>query len=70
MKTYFFIWFAVFCLIAHTDLQAQKPKKKFKKGGVVELNDSLTSYSQSDIFQFPNVNKLKFYHDEKKTVAH
>jgi outer membrane protein OmpA-like peptidoglycan-associated protein len=68
VKTYFFIWFAVFCLITHTDLQAQKPKKKFKKGGVVELNDSLTSYSQSDIFQFPNVNKLKFYHDEKKLL--
>jgi outer membrane protein OmpA-like peptidoglycan-associated protein len=68
VKTYFFIWFAVFCIITHIDLQAQKPKKKFKKGGVVELNDSLTSYSQSDIFQFPNVNKTKFYHNEEKLI--
>jgi outer membrane protein OmpA-like peptidoglycan-associated protein len=66
VKTYFFIWFAVFCTITHTTLLAQKSKKKYKKGGVVELNDSLTSYSQSDIFQFPNLSKTKFFVDDEK----
>jgi outer membrane protein OmpA-like peptidoglycan-associated protein len=44
---------------------AQKQKNKYKAGGVVQLNDSLTNYSQSDIFQFPNINKLTTYKDEK-----
>jgi len=30
------------------------------------LNDSLTMYSQSDIFNFPNLNKIRFYVDAKK----
>jgi len=47
-------------------LQAQKPKTKFKKGGVVQLNDSLTSYGQSDIFEFPNLNLVRYY--ENKTA--
>jgi len=47
----------------HTSSWAQKPKKNFKKGGIVQLNDSLTSYSQSDIFIFPNTNKIKYYRD-------
>lgn len=29
----------------------------------MQLNDSLTSFSQSDIFNFPNVNKIKRYYD-------
>jgi hypothetical protein len=45
---------------------AQKGKKGFKKGGVVALNDSVTIYSQSDIFNFPNVNKLAFYQNDAK----
>jgi len=50
----------------HTPSRAQKPKRNFKKNGVVQLNDSLTSYSQSDIFVFPNTNKIKYYRDEAK----
>lgn len=45
---------------------AQKEKKGFKKGGVVSLNDTVTSYSQSDMFAFPNVNKLAFYYDNTR----
>jgi len=52
-----------FWLIVNAPLQAQKPKTKFKKGGVVQLNDSLTSYGQSDIFAFPNLNKVPYYRD-------
>jgi outer membrane protein OmpA-like peptidoglycan-associated protein len=49
--------------IGCTQLYAQKEKKGFKKGGTVALNDSLTSYGQSDIFDFPNINKVAFYYD-------
>lgn len=45
---------------------AQKQPKKLKKAGVVQLNDSLTTYSQSDIFQFPNVGRIPFYYDAGK----
>lgn len=66
MKTYFLTFSVAFLLLLHTSLQAQKPKNRFKKGGVIQLNDSLTSYGQSDIFSFPNVNLVKRYHDAAK----
>lgn len=69
VKTYFFPLILVFCLLLPKPSMAQKPKSKFKKGGVVQLNDSLTAYSQSDIFLFPNVNKVKYYQDAKKLKA-
>ncbi len=50
----------------HTTVFAQKEKKGFKKGGVVALNDSVSIYSQSDIFNFPNVNKIKYYQNNAK----
>jgi hypothetical protein len=66
VKTYFLICVTAFWLIVHTPLKAQKPAKKFKRGGVVQLDDSLTSYSQSDIFAFPNINKIRYYSDQAK----
>lgn len=56
----------VLSLCFSVSVYAQKEKKGFKKGGVVKLNDSLTVYSQSDIFDFPNVNKIKSYRNETK----
>jgi len=56
----------VLSLCFSLSVYAQKEKKGFKKGGVVKLNDSLTVYSQSDIFDFPNVNKIKSYRNETK----
>lgn len=64
MKTIFFIIITAFCLIFSSAAIAQKKKNKFKSGGVIQLNDSLTTYGQSDIFNFPNVNKLRFYTKE------
>lgn len=64
MKTYFLIAITAFSLILSSPLHAQKKKNKFKGAGVIQLNDSLTTYSQSDIFNFPNVNKSKLYTDE------
>ena len=66
VKTHFLICLTAFWLMVHAPLIAQKPSKKFKRGGVVQLDDSLTSYSQSDIFVFPNVNKIKYYSDPVK----
>lgn len=66
MKAYFLVCIAIFYLLTSAPLQAQKPKNKFKKGGIVQLNDSLTNYSQSDIFDFPNINKIKLYQNAEK----
>lgn len=65
---------STYCLLAllwilialATPVYAQKEKKGFKKGGVVKLDDTVATYSQSDIFLFPNVNKLAFYYDNAK----
>ncbi len=56
----------VLVMCCSVSVYAQKEKKGFKKGGVVKLNDTLTTYSQSDIFDFPNVNKIKSYRNETK----
>ncbi len=66
MKTYFFILFSTFCVLTSFPGEAQKPKARFKKGGMIQLRDSLTSYSQSDIFDFPNLNKIRFYKNDDK----
>lgn len=64
-KCLLFSAFALLLQIIHLPATAQKPKK-FKKANVVQLNDSITSYSQSDIFSFPNVNRVPFYRDDAK----
>ncbi|MEI9920791.1 MAG: OmpA family protein [Bacteroidota bacterium] len=56
-------------LLAGTNIYAQKERQKFKKGGVIQLNDSVASYGQSDIFNFPNLNKIPFYYDAEKLKA-
>jgi outer membrane protein OmpA-like peptidoglycan-associated protein len=53
------------CVLGPSGL-AQKQKKKFKQGDSFQLNDSLTSFSQSDIFTFPNINTLPYYYDAAK----
>lgn len=68
MKTYFLIIITAFLLIASLAVHAQRKKNKFKSGGLVQLNDSLTTYSQSDIFNFPNINKIGFYNEENALV--
>jgi flagellar motor protein MotB len=63
VKTYFLILLSSFYLLVYNPLIAQKSSKKFKKAGIVQLRDSMTRYSQSDIFAFPNLHKLKLYSD-------
>lgn len=50
----------------YTSAPAQKSKNRFRGSGVIKLSDSVTRYSQSDIFEFPNLHKTKLYHDEHK----
>jgi outer membrane protein OmpA-like peptidoglycan-associated protein len=64
LKPYFLILFALILTIKSHSAFAQK--KKLKSAGVVQLNDSIAAYSQSDIFRFPNVNKVRFYYDANK----
>ena len=66
MKTFLLLPLTLFLTVSLTDSIAQKEKKKFKKANLVHLNDSLTNYSQSDIFDFPNVNKVRNYYDAPK----
>lgn len=55
-----------FSIVVSSPLEAQRKKNRFKGAGVLELNDSLTTYSQSDIFDFPNINRTRFYRDENR----
>lgn len=66
MKTYFFIIIIAFSLFCSGLSHAQKARKKYQKADIIELNDTLTNYSQSDIFNFPNLNIKALYHDADK----
>lgn len=68
MKTYFFIAIATIFLLASATVYGQRKKNKFTGGGVVQLNDSLTTYGQSGIFNFPNINRIKFYNQENQLL--
>lgn len=56
---------SVILLLFYFEGNAQKRPKKLKNAGVVALDDSITTYSQSDIFDFPNVNSERFYVNNK-----
>ncbi|MFZ1808956.1 MAG: OmpA family protein [Cyclobacteriaceae bacterium] len=56
---------SVILLFFYFEGNAQKRPKKLKNAGVVALDDSLTTFSQSDIFDFPNVNSERFYINNK-----
>jgi outer membrane protein OmpA-like peptidoglycan-associated protein len=64
VKIYLFIAITVFSVIAAWSVHGQRKKSEFKSGGAFQLNDSLTTYGQSDIFNFPNINKIRFYEHE------
>ncbi len=61
-----YLHFLVLLLFTSGPLHAQKDKIKLKKGAVINLQDSLESFIQSDIFEFPNVNRIAFYANEAK----
>ncbi len=61
----FLIFLVLSCILGHPGF-SQKTRKKLKSAGTVQLNDSLTTFGQSDIFVFPNINSVSFYYDAKK----
>lgn len=65
VKKSFIIALPVILVFICFEGKAQKGPKKLKNAGVVALNDSITDYSQSDIFDFPNVNSKVFFSDAK-----
>ncbi len=72
VKSYFFIFFSAFLICSAGTSYAQTERKQFRKGGTIRLEDSLSAFSHSDIFQFPNVNRIPYYHDEGRlrTITH
>jgi outer membrane protein OmpA-like peptidoglycan-associated protein len=64
LNIHFFILIALISTLGGSPALSQK--KKLKKAGIIQLNDSVSSYSQSDMFRFPNMNKLMFYYDKNK----
>lgn len=55
-----------FIIILHNEAISQEKRKTRKSGGVLALNDSITSFSSSDLFNFPNINKIPYYYNENK----
>jgi outer membrane protein OmpA-like peptidoglycan-associated protein len=66
VKKHFLICLSIFLLCFVNCANAQKPAKKLKSAGVVQLNDSLMHYGQSDIFLFPNINKTPYFFEKAK----
>jgi outer membrane protein OmpA-like peptidoglycan-associated protein len=58
----FFLLLTPFLAFYLTDSVAQRQKQK-QKADVIHLEDSITAFSQSDMFLFPNVNKIKNFYD-------
>jgi outer membrane protein OmpA-like peptidoglycan-associated protein len=61
VKKYRNILIALFLVHFSVLVHAQFGKKRITSASIVIARDSLTSYSQSDIFTFPNVNKISYY---------
>lgn len=53
------------CLLLTNEGISQK-KKVLKSSGVLVVNDTISSYSRSDLFDFRNINELPFYYNESK----
>ncbi len=66
MKPYFLIVFVLFWLPLVLHGQQKGKRRDYKRVSTAEVSDTLTHYSQSDIFDFPNVNHQPSYHDGRK----
>lgn len=52
--------------ISAVDTDAQKKSRKRKSLGVLTVQDTLKEYSESDLFDFPNLNKIAYYKNNNK----
>ncbi len=51
--------------VVYDSARSQRKKKANKSGGKITLQDSVSTFSHSDLFNFPNVNKIPIYSDPK-----
>ncbi|MDX1627449.1 MAG: OmpA family protein [Fulvivirga sp.] len=63
-KLQWIFWAIIATFLYFNDAEAQK-KKHRRSGGTVTLNDTLTTFSQSSLFDFPKVNVVPYYYNEK-----
>ncbi|MEQ8241965.1 OmpA family protein [Fulvivirga sp.] len=68
MNRIFYTWF--FCLLILVLVvkpsKAQKTKDKQKSLGVLSVNDTLGTFSESHLFDFPNLNRVPYYRNQSK----
>ena len=65
-------YITLFCLVTilcQYNGFAQKKRKSRKSAGRITLQDTVSTYSQSDLFTFPNVNKIPYYLNSKNLKA-
>lgn len=59
--------YLVLCLIIlHSGIVlGQKKKTNPRSAGTLSLNDTISTYSESELFLFPNINKISYYQNSK-----
>ncbi len=59
--------FTVLCLVFTLPgtLMGQKKKTKMRSAGTLALNDTVRNYAGSELFRFPNVNRVAYYEDSR-----
>jgi outer membrane protein OmpA-like peptidoglycan-associated protein len=57
---------AAFYILSFVAAQGQKVRKRAQDAEVMIIEDSIVRYSQSDIFDFPNISIQDFYYNKKK----
>ncbi len=62
------IWVISFLLIAFATTQSlsQKKRKNRRSLGQLTVNDTVKTFSSSDLFNFPNLNKVSYYRNDSK----
>ena len=66
VKSYFSVFLATWFLFSFSSLCGQIFRKKNQQAEQYYVEDSIARYSQSDIFDFPNISTLDFYYNKRK----
>jgi outer membrane protein OmpA-like peptidoglycan-associated protein len=66
VKSHFSVLLASLFVFTFSSLAGQLFRKKNLEAGERFAVDSIARYSQSDIFEFPNIGKVDFYYNKKK----
>ena len=60
------LFYFIFITMLGNSAFSQQKRKTNKSGGVITVSDSITTFGQSDLFNFPNVNKVPYYVDQSQ----